>query len=132
MTSKENELRRSLASESLNVKWIEDQEKNLNRLLQPCSFCREPIAVAKKDDVICDFCLCPELLCADDGQKGLIGFITEEYIVEGKNIFLKDLEPYSYNLVRNTLLDIASTGRISKKNTEKIELYPLKELTKLF
>ncbi len=84
MNYKEKELRRSLASESLNFKWIEDQEKNLNRLLQPCSFCRKPIAVAKKDDVICDFCLFPELLCADGGRKGLIRFITEEYIVEGK------------------------------------------------
>ena len=83
--------------------------------------------MAKKDDLACDFCLCPELLCADDGQRGLIGFITEEYIVEGKNIYLKNLELYSYNLVRDTLLDIASTGRISKKNTKKIELYFLKE-----
>jgi len=52
-------------------------------------------AVAKKDDVPCDICLCPKLLCAEDGQKGLIGFISKKHVAEGENLFLKDLEPYS-------------------------------------
>lgn len=38
MVELENILIKWLASESLKLKWIEDQEKNMNRLLQPCSF----------------------------------------------------------------------------------------------
>ena len=41
MTEIESVLVKWLASESLKYKWIREQEKNVNRLLQPCSFCAD-------------------------------------------------------------------------------------------
>ncbi len=132
MAELENILIKWLASESLKLKWIEDQEKNVNRLLQPCSFCansnsNSDVDVVSADDIICVSCLCPEELCDDDGQKGLIGVITRKY-KDGKNPLLKNINPNLYNLVRNCLVDISSTGAISEKIKNDIKLLESKSL----
>lgn len=129
MAELENLLIKWLASESLKLKWIEDQKQNINRLLQSCSFCVNSNSkgdVESKDDIVCVSCLCPEELRDDDGQKGLIGFITRKYETSEKNPLLKNIDPNLYNLVRNCLVDINSTRVISEKIKHEIKVLELK------
>ena len=125
MTEIESVLVKWLASESLKYKWIREQEKNINRLLQPCSFCTDSNSdedVENKSELVCSNCLCPKDLCADDGQKGLIGFIARKYKNGGGNSLVKNIDPNLYKLVRTCLLDIHFTGKISDRVKNNIRL----------
>lgn len=124
---------RALATNSLKFKWIENQKKNLNRLLQFCSFCIHSRANNNVDhDSICKYCLCPRLLCDNDGLKGLIGLITlKEESFDGTQFLLKNLDKDLYNLIRSCLLDISSTGKISERIKHKINAFSLDTLNSL-
>ena len=87
-------------------------------MLQPCSFCVNSNLgedVENKNDLVCISCLCPKDLCADDGQKGLVGVIARKYEDAGGNPLLKNIDSNLYKLVRNCLLDIHFTGKISER-----------------
>ncbi|MGV9172796.1 MAG: hypothetical protein ACOC35_09545 [Promethearchaeia archaeon] len=103
-----------LAEKCLKFKWIKEKKKNLNRLLSPCSFCFEVKANAEE----CSNCKIPKILCDKDGQEGFIGFLAQKY----GNIFLKDMSDKEYKLLRQSLMELKTSGQIrlsTKKNLEK-------------
>jgi hypothetical protein len=101
-----------LAENSLNYKWIDDQKKNLNRILNPCSFCFS--VKAKGND--CSKCKIPAIICYDDGKKGLIGFILSIY----GNVFLKDIDRNLYELIIQALKEILKHGKLTNDIEKKI------------
>ncbi len=102
-----------LAKLALNKKWIEDQTKNTNYILSPCEFCN----YVKNNEIECSECVIPEILCRDDGYKGLIGCIFEKF----GNISLKRVGRDEYSLVRESLMDILKDGKLSLNTTHKIK-----------
>lgn len=89
-------------------KWIEDQSKNLGRLMSPCAFCFDCYDDGIESDD-CSNCQIPKKICNDNGRKGLIGFIFSKY----GDIFLKDIDKSEYNLLRKALIDLSENGQIS-------------------
>ena len=102
-----------LAIKCLKFKWIKNQTKNLNRILSPCAFCFD----AKTNGFDCSKCKIPKIICNEDGNKGLIGFIFSKY----GNIFSKDIDKKEYDLIRCSLIDLSKNGEISPLVKKKIE-----------
>jgi len=104
-----------LANQCLRFKWIEDQYLNLNRILTPCAFC-----LADGDlNNSCTKCRIPIILCSNKGTKGFIGFLFSNY----KNCFLREIKSEYYNLMRNSLICISKTGKISLEKESKIRCH---------
>jgi hypothetical protein len=101
-----------LASDCLRFKWIEDQKRNLKRVLSPCAYCFD----YKIRNILCDLCLIDKDICNNDGNSGLIGYILSKY----GNSLLKDISSEDYNLVRISLEELKITGIISKQLKTKI------------
>ena len=101
-----------LASDCLRFKWIEDQKRNLKRVLSPCAYCFD----YKIRNIPCDLCLIDKDICNNDGNSGLIGYILSKY----GNSLLKDISSEDYNLVRISLEELKITGIISKQLKTKI------------
>lgn len=107
---KDKENIKELAGECLKFKWIAEKDKNLNRLLSPCSFCFDITSTQNK----CKVCKIPNILCDEDGKKGLIGHLAHKY----GNIFLKDIADEDYKMVRRALLDLKNYAQLASA-TEK-------------
>lgn len=105
-----------LAGKCLKYKWIEDQSKNLSKLMSPCVFCFECYEKKKESDD-CSNCQIPKIICDDDGRKGLIGFIFNKY----GNVFLKEIDKREYNLIRKALIELSRNGQISFQTKRIIE-----------
>ena len=105
---------KSLALKCLQFKWIEDQKKNLNRILTPCAFCFD----VKPHRSGCSKCKIPKILCNSEGNEGYIGYLLRKY----GNIFLKDIKRNEYDIVRNALRQIHNTGKLSDEFRARINL----------
>jgi len=110
--SKLNTIKR-LASDCLRFKWIEDQKRNLKRVLSPCAFCFKD----KIRNIPCDLCTIDKEICNNDGNGGLIGYILSKY----GNSLLKDISSEDYNLVRISLEELKINGIISKELKSEIQ-----------
>mgnify|MGYP006309715771 CR=1 FL=1 len=108
-----SDLIKNLAKKCLRFKWIEDQTKNLARLLSPCPFCQD----IHHRQVGCNECHVHPKLCDADGKEGLIGYLQKKY----GNIELCDMESHDYRFVRNILINIAKTGLISPSIKKKLQ-----------
>ena len=109
---------KELARECLKFKWIAEKDKNLNRLLSPCSFCFDINSTQNK----CKICKVPDILCDEDGKKGLIGYLANKY----GNIFLKDLSDKDYELVRRALSELTGRGELDSKTIKTIKVHIIK------
>lgn len=102
-----------LASDCLRFKWIEDQKRNLKRVLSPCAYCFD----YKIRNIPCDLCIIDKEICNTDGNSGLIGYILSKY----GNSLLKDISSEDYNLVRISLEELKNNGFISKELKTEIQ-----------
>ncbi|MHA1490924.1 MAG: hypothetical protein ACTSRI_14920 [Promethearchaeota archaeon] len=115
MTEKNAQYINELAGKCLKFKWIENQSKNLNRVLTPCGFCFD----IKADGKNCSKCKILKIICDDEGNKGMVGYMQRKY----GNIFLKDIDNEEYDLMRQSLMELSINGKISnlvKENIEKL------------
>ena len=110
--SKLNTIKR-LASDCLRFKWIEDQKRNLKRVLFSCAFCIK----YKIGNISCNLCTIDKDICNNDGNCGVIGYILSKY----GNSLLKDVSSEDYNLVRISLEELKMNGFISKELKTKIQ-----------
>ena len=102
MKEKNYDITKNLAGDCLQYKWIKKQKSNLKRLLRPCAFCFY---------YSCEKCTIDKEICNNDGSGGLIGNILSKY----GNVFLKDIDPEEYNLIRDILQEMKENGYISKE-----------------
>lgn len=102
-----------LASDCLRFKWIEDQKRNLKRVLSPCAYCFD----YKIRNIPCDLCIIDKEICNKDGNSGLIGYILSKY----GNSLLKDISSEDYKLVRISLEELKINGIISKELKTEIQ-----------
>ncbi len=105
---------KNLAQKSLESKWNKKKVSNYNLLISPCPFCLE---IQEKEEG-CSQCKIPEIICSDDGYKGLIGYIFIKY----GNELLKNIGNREYNLVRESLLNLSKNGIISLNIVKKIKI----------
>lgn len=110
---------KKLANQCLKFKWIEDQDLNLNRILTPCAFCLADGDMNNK----CATCRIPIILCNNKGTKGFIGFLFSLY----KNCFLREIKSEYYKLMRESLICISKTGKISLEIDSTIRCHIRKE-----
>ncbi|MHA1618666.1 MAG: hypothetical protein ACTSVZ_05235 [Promethearchaeota archaeon] len=61
-----------LAKESLEGKWIPNQQDNHKTLREWCPFCADV-------EVICSICRCPPEICAEQATSGWIGELNDLY-----------------------------------------------------
>ena len=108
-----NKLKR-LAKDSLKFKWISDQSKNLKRILSPCAFCLDIINTGSN----CSKCRIPKIICDQEGNNGLIGFVFSKY----GNDFLKNIDKKEYELIRQILIQVSKYGKISSDLENKINI----------
>lgn len=113
-TTEENIIK-ILAKDCLRFKWIEEQKRNLKRVLSPCAFC----IYYERKDKSCDSCTIDKEICNNDGNGGLIGYVLSKY----GNTFLKDISYEDYNLVRIALEELKIEGNISKELKAKIQKF---------
>lgn len=93
-------------------KWYTDQKTNLNRLLLPCKFCQDVYFRS----VTCDECLCPQSICDNDGNKGLIGYFKNKY----GNIYLCDFDRKDYTFMIKILTQLSNNGFLNEDYKRKI------------
>lgn len=106
-------INKKLAKDCSRFKWIEEQKKNLKRVLSPCAFC----LYYKNESISCDLCTIDKEICNNDGNGGLIGYILSKY----GNSLLKDISSEDYNLVRISIEELKINGIISKELKTKIQ-----------
>lgn len=104
---------KKLADECLRFKWISDQSINLKRILSPCAFCIDIINSGSN----CSKCSILKIICDEEGNKGLIGFVFSRY----GNDFLKNIDKVEYELIRQALIEISNHGKISSSLKNKIK-----------
>ncbi len=115
---KDKEDIKELAGKCLKFKWIAEKDKNLNRLLSPCSFCFDINSTQNK----CKICKVPNILCDEDGKKGLIGYLANKY----GYIFLKDLRDKDYRMVIKVLSELNNRGELDSATIKAIRVLIIK------
>lgn len=112
---------KELALKSKNEKWLktvfkEDKKRGDMQieLKSSCEFCFD----AKWD---CSKCLCPEVICSENGFGGLIGYLYEKHSDDMSiPIFYRDARN-DFDLIVDALNELIETGRLSGEKIKSLK-----------
>ena len=102
---------KELAKKALEKKWSQIDDEYLE-LYSSCEFCFHC-------SWNCQICLCPNLICSERGEAGLLKYIKNQY---GDNLKIKDFyTKLEYNLMIECLNDLIQMGKLGEKTENNVK-----------